>query len=125
MSSPLRAINLLSLDVERMVKGHLARFLEVAEKIPYGTLRESNSQFESGLSLRLQNSLRSWLRSSNIVAADPRKVGLISALLDELRGPPQMTVSQGNMIGPHGLTPSVSMEAIPQSRLIQLSCRML
>jgi hypothetical protein len=61
--------------------GYLACFLGVAEKIPYCTLRESKSHFESALSLRLQNLLISWLRSVDIVAAGPRKGGLVLGVL--------------------------------------------
>jgi hypothetical protein len=80
--------NWLSLDVERRVKSHLARFLGVAGKIPYRTLCESKSQFDSALSRWCQKLFRSWLSAADIVAVGPRRWGWHSVSWDELRGHP-------------------------------------
>src|SRR5664280_2907063 len=45
----------MPLDAARWLSRHLARLLGVAQKIPYFTLRESNSHFDSGLSLQSRN----------------------------------------------------------------------
>jgi len=74
----------------------LAGTLPGVVKIPYCTLRESKSQFDSALSWRLQKLVRSWLRSVDIVAAGPsqgragpRCPEMSYGVISQLRASPQ------------------------------------
>ena len=71
-------------------------FFIFLKTIPYCTLRESKSQFDSALSWRLQTLVRSWLRSVDIVAAGPsqgragpRCPEMSYGVISQLRASPQ------------------------------------